>query len=344
MAEGEDRRGSSAKPWQRLDGKVVMVTGASSGIGRDFCLNLAKAGCKIVAAARRTDRLESLCDEIQSLSSPSPLAVSEARRCIAVELDVAAPGAVISESVLKAWDAFGRIDALVNNAGVRAYDDGKPSGGKGATRVHQVLYTVGAPYDGAPSPSQKSWPWLPTPKTHRPNKAPITAADLVTHLFLTTTTDVGDRSRSQIRLCFNFDGKIITGQRQQWMTRPHSAASSDSSSVHSPLGLSEDEWNKIIKTNLTGSWLVSKYVCKHMSEAKQKGSIINISSIAGLNRGQLPGGLAYVVSKAGVNAMTRSFKPSYIGKRLEEILVREIKRTTFIESQLQEDLNQGGHS
>ncbi|KAL5997323.1 hypothetical protein ACLOJK_008253 [Asimina triloba] len=76
-------------------------------------------------------------------------------------------------------------------------------------------------------------------------------------------------------------------------------------SVHSPLSLSEDEWNTTIKTNVTGSWLVSKYVCELMLNAKQKGSIINVSSIAGLNRGQLPGALAYAVSKTGLNCMAK---------------------------------------
>ncbi|RWW43697.1 hypothetical protein BHE74_00050611, partial [Ensete ventricosum] len=52
-----------------LKGKVVMVTGASSGIGREICLDLAAAGCKIVAAARRVDRLKSLCDEINGSSN-----------------------------------------------------------------------------------------------------------------------------------------------------------------------------------------------------------------------------------------------------------------------------------
>nr|CAD1831328.1 unnamed protein product [Ananas comosus var. bracteatus] len=42
-----------------------------------------------------------------------------------------------------------------------------------------------------------------------------------------------------------------------------------------------------------------------MREAKQKGSVINISSIAGLERGQLPGGVAYSASKAGVNSVTK---------------------------------------
>lgn len=72
-----------------------------------------------------------------------------------------------------------------------------------------------------------------------------------------------------------------------------------------PLELSEEEWNQNVKTNLTGSWLVSKFVCIHMRDANQGGSVINISSIAGLNRGVLPGCVVYSSSKAGLNAMTK---------------------------------------
>lgn len=75
--------------------------------------------------------------------------------------------------------------------------------------------------------------------------------------------------------------------------------------VKSPLDLTEEEWNHIMKTNLTGSWLVSKYVCIRMRDANQEGSVINISSIAATSRGQLPGGVAYASSKAGLNAMTK---------------------------------------
>lgn len=115
-AEGMDQ------PWRRLEGKVVMVTGASSGIGRELSLDLARAGCKIVAAARRTDRLKSLCDEINSfgsLSSSSSGPEPSAVRAVAIELDVSAKSSEIEASVQKAWDAFGRIDALINNAGIR---------------------------------------------------------------------------------------------------------------------------------------------------------------------------------------------------------------------------------
>lgn len=185
------------EPWRDLRNKVVMVTGASSGLGREFCLDLARAGCRVVAAARRVDRLKSLCDDIDGLTPPPGSAAEPGgRRAVAVELDITAGGAAVEQSVGRAWDAFGRIDALINNAGVRG-------------------------------------------------------------------------------------------------------------SVKSPLDLSEEEWNDIIKTNLTGSWLVSKYVCIRMRDAHQGGSIINISSIAGLNRGQLPGGVAYASSKAGLNTMTK---------------------------------------
>ncbi|ONK68658.1 uncharacterized protein A4U43_C05F14550 [Asparagus officinalis] len=117
-------------------------------------------------------------------------------RSVAVELDVSAKGSEIEKAVKKAWAAFGRIDVLVNNAGVR--------GG-----------------------------------------------------------------------------------------------------VYSPIDWPEEEWQANISTNLTGLWLVSKYVCKLMRDTKQKGSVINISSIGGTMRGQLPGGSAYSASKAGVIALTK---------------------------------------
>lgn len=108
----------SLEPWLQLENKVVMVTGASSGLGREFCLDLAKAGCRIVAAARRVDRLQSLCDEINNgLGSNEP---GQGRaKAFAVELDVGANEPAIDSAVGKAWDSFGRIDVLINNAGVR---------------------------------------------------------------------------------------------------------------------------------------------------------------------------------------------------------------------------------
>lgn len=75
--------------------------------------------------------------------------------------------------------------------------------------------------------------------------------------------------------------------------------------MYSPVDWPEEEWNNNINTNLTGLWLVSKCVCRLMRDAKQKGSVINISSIGGIMRGQLPGGGAYSAAKAGVNTITQ---------------------------------------
>lgn len=115
------------EPWCDLRNKAVLVTGASSGLGKDVCLDLAKAGCRILAAARRVDRLKSLCDEINQMSlsfptSSSTTEVDTQPRAVAVELDVSADGNTIDKCIQKAWDAFGGIDALVNNAGVRGID------------------------------------------------------------------------------------------------------------------------------------------------------------------------------------------------------------------------------
>ena len=100
------------QPWQLdLKDTIVLITGASSGIGHEFCIDLAKSGCKIIAAARRTDRLKTLCDEINSRNDDV--------RAVAGELDVSGDGATIEASVKKCWEAFGRIDALINNAGIR---------------------------------------------------------------------------------------------------------------------------------------------------------------------------------------------------------------------------------
>ncbi|KAL8155116.1 hypothetical protein AgCh_000490 [Apium graveolens] len=109
--------------WSSLEGMVVMVTGASSGSGREICIDLATAGCKVIVAARRMDRRKYLCQQInnsvdasnQVISAPGSITC----RAVSVELDLAGDGEAIKLAVEKAWERFGRIDALVNNAGVR---------------------------------------------------------------------------------------------------------------------------------------------------------------------------------------------------------------------------------
>ena len=86
----------------RLDGKVALVTGASSGLGVRFARVLHAAGATVVLAARRADRLRALEAELE--------------RSLAVPTDVTNDEAVAA-LVATAADRFGRLDVVVNNAG-----------------------------------------------------------------------------------------------------------------------------------------------------------------------------------------------------------------------------------
>ena len=87
----------------RLDDRVAVVTGASSGLGARFARVLHAAGAHVVVAARRSDRLDALTAEL--------------RRCRAVACDLTVESDV-DRLVRAAVDAHGRIDVLVNNAGI----------------------------------------------------------------------------------------------------------------------------------------------------------------------------------------------------------------------------------
>jgi NAD(P)-dependent dehydrogenase (short-subunit alcohol dehydrogenase family) len=91
----------------RLDGRVAVVTGASSGLGIAFAKALAEAGADVALGARRVERLA----ETQALVE------SVGRKAVAVRADVAEP-ADCQALVDAAMAAFGRVDILVNNAGV----------------------------------------------------------------------------------------------------------------------------------------------------------------------------------------------------------------------------------
>jgi NAD(P)-dependent dehydrogenase (short-subunit alcohol dehydrogenase family) len=90
-------------PFQ-LDGKVAVVTGASSGLGRRFASVLHAAGATVVAAARRMDRLEALRDELGDRLVPIACDVSVDADCERLIADAVA--------------IDGHLDVLVNNAGI----------------------------------------------------------------------------------------------------------------------------------------------------------------------------------------------------------------------------------
>jgi NAD(P)-dependent dehydrogenase (short-subunit alcohol dehydrogenase family) len=90
-----------------LDGKVAIVTGASSGLGVAFANGLADAGADIAICARRVEKLEETKTQVEALG----------RRCLAVRADVANPddcNHVVEQTV----DQLGKVDVLINNAGI----------------------------------------------------------------------------------------------------------------------------------------------------------------------------------------------------------------------------------
>ena len=94
-----------------LQGKVVLITGASSGFGEEAARLFAREGCKVVLAARRLEKLQQLATEIQNAGGEA----------IAIPVDVNQK-AEIDVMVQTALDLYGQIDILFNNAGFGAMD------------------------------------------------------------------------------------------------------------------------------------------------------------------------------------------------------------------------------
>jgi NADP-dependent 3-hydroxy acid dehydrogenase YdfG len=90
-----------------LQGRVVAVTGASSGIGEATALACAQAGAAVALAARRADRIEALAQRIEG----------EGGRALALQTDVSSEEQARA-FVQRAHEQLGRLDVLVNNAGV----------------------------------------------------------------------------------------------------------------------------------------------------------------------------------------------------------------------------------
>lgn len=89
-----------------LEGKVAIITGGGTGIGRSIALNFAKAGADVVVGSRTLANLEKVAGEARALG----------KRSLAVSVDITKKTDVDS-LVQKVMDEFGAIDILVNNAG-----------------------------------------------------------------------------------------------------------------------------------------------------------------------------------------------------------------------------------
>ncbi|MEP0547579.1 MAG: SDR family oxidoreductase [Rhodothermales bacterium] len=90
-----------------IEGKVIVITGASSGLGEAAARHLAARGARLVLGARRTDRIEALANELTESGAEA----------LAVTTDVTDRDQV-QALVDAAVDRFGRIDVLINNAGI----------------------------------------------------------------------------------------------------------------------------------------------------------------------------------------------------------------------------------
>ena len=166
-----------------LTGKAAIVTGAGSGLGRQFALTLAQAGARVALMGRRLDQLSRLAQEIEGFDG----------RAVALKIDVL-DATSIRAAIAAAETELGPIAILVNNAGI---------------------------------------------------------------------------------------------------------------SVHKPLlDQTEEDWDRVVDTNLKGAWLVAQETARHMVRLGHGGSIINIASVLGLRAsGAVPG---YVASKAGLVHLTRA--------------------------------------
>ncbi len=96
-----------------IKGKVVIVTGASSGIGEATARQFGREGAKVVLAARRLDRLEALAQEIHDMKTGAETLVIQADLSKLEDIE-----SLVTQTMKK----FGRIDVLVNNAGFGRLD------------------------------------------------------------------------------------------------------------------------------------------------------------------------------------------------------------------------------
>lgn len=97
-----------------LAGKIVLITGASSGLGQSLAVEFYKAGCKVLLAARNVDKLKEICDSLKSLpknryvENPEP-------EWYYLDLTDRSKIAETAKNILSKHD--GNLDILINNAG-----------------------------------------------------------------------------------------------------------------------------------------------------------------------------------------------------------------------------------
>ncbi|WP_312900493.1 SDR family oxidoreductase [Chryseobacterium taichungense] len=92
---------------QNIKGKVVAITGASSGMGKTIAVELAEKGAKVVLGARRTERLQQLVEHIKSKGGEASFTTIDVKN-----------KADLVQLVTKAVEQYGKLDVMINNAGI----------------------------------------------------------------------------------------------------------------------------------------------------------------------------------------------------------------------------------
>jgi NAD(P)-dependent dehydrogenase (short-subunit alcohol dehydrogenase family) len=93
---------------ERLAGKIALVTGAGTGIGRAVCIRLAEEGADVVVTSRTGSHVEETCAQVEAASG---------RRPLGLELDLT-DRAAVDRVVAEVAERYGRVDVLSNNAGI----------------------------------------------------------------------------------------------------------------------------------------------------------------------------------------------------------------------------------
>lgn len=105
----DEMKSANRQTMKKLDGKIVVVTGASSGVGRAIALELASHGAQLVLAARRKEALKEVADECKEVGGSATTFIADTKEMLAVHQ--------LAKATVR---LFGGIDVWVNNAGVLA--------------------------------------------------------------------------------------------------------------------------------------------------------------------------------------------------------------------------------
>lgn len=109
MTDSFDPRTHNARP-DELAGRVIAITGASSGIGRAVAIACARFGATVILIGRNARKLETVHGEIEAAGSPEPtIAVLDLEKAVASDYDKLASAVA---------ERFGRLDGLLHNAGL----------------------------------------------------------------------------------------------------------------------------------------------------------------------------------------------------------------------------------